>query len=173
LEPKTNYTLVGLFVLILTAGLVITSLWLSFGLDKKSYNYFTVYTKESVAGLSTESLVKYNGVKVGYVDGISLSKNNPQKVQLMLKIENGTPITQGTVASLVTQGITGMTYLGLSAKTPSLVPLKASPGEPYPVIPVKPSFFAAMENNIQDATESIKRVFDEENAKNVKKHWLT
>jgi phospholipid/cholesterol/gamma-HCH transport system substrate-binding protein len=169
LESKTNYTLVGLTVLLLTAGLLAAGLWLSIGFDKKKYNNYIVYMHESVSGLSDESVVKFNGVKVGFVENIHLSQLNPQEVKIILKIEEGTPITIYTEATLITQGITGTTYLGLSATSPSTVLLRKKPGETYPVIPYKPSFFNQLEKNINDVSTGIKRVFDKENAAHIKK----
>jgi len=124
--------------------------------------------REAVAGLSEDSIVKYNGVKVGLVDKIELNEFDPQQVKLQLKIEDGTPITISTHAALISQGITGTTYLGLSASSPSLVPLQKTPGEPYPVIPYKASFFSQLEENINDLSVGFKRIFDKENARAIK-----
>ncbi len=169
MESKTNYTLVGLTVLILTAGLLTASIWLSIGFDRKKYNTYLVYACEAVSGLSEESLVKYNGVKVGNVQKIEINPYDPQQVRIELSLVEGTPITISTQATLINQGITGNTYLGLSATSPSPIPLQKTPGEPYPVIPYKRSFFGQLEKNINDVSTSIKRVFDKENTNAVKK----
>lgn len=169
MESKTNYTIVGLTVLILTAGLLSAGLWLSVGFDQKKYDIYTVYVNEAVSGLSDESAVKYNGVKVGLVNKIEINQFDPQQVKIQLKIEQGTPITISTHATLINQGITGTTYLGLSASSPSLFPLQKTPGEPYPVIPYKPSFLSQLEKNIHDVSVGIKRIFDKQNARSVKK----
>ncbi len=169
MESKTNYTIVGLTVLILTAGLLSAGLWLSVGFDQKKYDIYTVYVNEAVSGLSDESAVKYNGVKVGLVNKIEINQFDTQQVKIQLKIEQGTPITISTHATLINQGITGTTYLGLSASSPSLFPLQKTPGEPYPVIPYKPSFLSQLEKNIHDVSVGIKRIFDKQNARSVKK----
>ena len=169
MESKTNYTVVGLVVLILAATLFSAGLWLSVGFDRKKYDLYTVYVREPVTGLSDESLVKYNGVRVGLVSKIGINQFDPQQVKLELKIEEGTPITTSTQATLITQGITGTTYLGLSARSSSLFPLQKTPGEPYPVIPYKPSFFNQLEKNINDVSISIKRVFNKDNARLINK----
>lgn len=169
MESKTNYFIVGLSVLILTAALIIGGLWLSTGFDEKKYHIYTVYMPEAASGLTTESPVKYNGVKVGIINAIELNKFNPQEVKVLLKIEDGTPITTSTHATLIMQGITGTTYLGLAADTASFIPLQKTLGETYPVIPYKPSFFNQLEQNVNELSLGIKRVFDEENAQNIKK----
>lgn len=168
MESKTNYTLVGLIVLILMAGLISAGLWLSVGFDRKKYDIYTVYMREAASGLSEDSLVKYNGVKVGVVNKIELSQFDPQQVKIQLNIEEGTPITISTHATLIAQGITGTTYLGLSATSPSLFPLQKTPGEPYPVIPYKASFFSQLEKNINDVSIGFKRIFNKKNATFIK-----
>lgn len=169
MESKTNYFIVGLTVLLLATGLLISALWLSSGFDKKHYHFYTVYMSEAVSGLTNESPVKYNGVKVGFITQIELNKNDPLRVKLQIKVEDGTPITANTEATLVSQGITGTTYLGLSASAPSSAPLPKTPGESYPVIPYKPSFFFLLEKNVTEVTTEMKRVFDKENAAHIKK----
>ena len=165
MESKTNYTIVGLTVLILSASLISASLWLSVGFDRKKYDTYTLYVPEAVSGLSDNSIVKYNGVKVGFVNKIELNQFDPQQVKIQLKIEEGIPVTTNTHATLINQGITGTTYLGLSATSPTLFPLQKTPGEPYPVIPYKPSFISQLETNINDVSDGIKRIFDKENAR--------
>lgn len=169
MESKTNYTLVGLTVLILTTALLSAALWLSVGFDRKKYDLYTVYMHEAATGLSEDSVVKFNGVKVGIVSKIELNQFDPQEVKILLKIEEGTPITASTQATLINQGITGATYLGLSAKSPTLFPLQKSPGEPYPVIPYTPSFFSQLEKNLNDISMGLKRILDKDNAAALKK----
>jgi len=167
LEAKTHYTHVGIAVLVLAASLLSASLWLSVGFDRKKYNNYLVYLNEPAGSLTEDSMVKYNGVRVGLVNSIELNNKDPQQVILVLKIEEGTPITEGTQATLISQGITGTTYLGLSATSPSLTPLKKTAAAPYPIIPSKPSFFYQLEKNIDKLTQQVNRVFDKENTKNI------
>lgn len=167
MEAKTNYKFVGLATIILLAGLLTASLWLSFGFDKKRYKTYVVYMAEAVSGLTEESQVKFNGVKVGYINSIEISKLDPQQVKLYLKIQDGTPVTVSTKASLVSQGITGNNFLGLSAETPTTVRLKASPGEKYPVIAYKSSFFKQLENTVAEVSEGMKQLISEKNTKNL------
>ncbi len=167
MESKTNYTIVGIAVVLLLFGFITAALWLSEGFDRKSYHDYVVYMEEAVTGLSEGSLVKYNGVKVGLVSSVTLSEN-PQLVKLMLEIEDGTPITVSTVANLIPQGITGTTILGLSVTSSDLTPLKAKPGEPYPVIPYKPSFLSTIEIAVNELSKNMKVFLSKENADNFK-----
>ena len=169
MESKSNYTIIGLAVLILITGLLSAGLWLSVGFDRKQYDTFIVYMDEPVSGLNDESPVKYNGVRVGFVSDIELSPQDPKKVKLLLKIEHGIPITVSTQATLISQGITGATYLGLTATTSSLLPLPKTPKEPYPIIPYKPSFYYTLEKNVNRLTDQMNHIFDQANTENISK----
>lgn len=158
MESKANYTLVGIVVLILIATLLSGGLWLSVGFDQKKYDTFMVYMNEPVSGLNEESPVKYNGVRVGFISDIELNPLDPQRVKLLIKIEAGTPITMSTKASLIAQGITGTTYLGLTASSASLIPLQKADNEPYPVIPYQPSFLYQLETNITSTLDYLKKI---------------
>jgi phospholipid/cholesterol/gamma-HCH transport system substrate-binding protein len=176
LEAKTNYTLVGLIVLVLTGAMIATGLWLSVGFDKKEYVEYVVFIHEAVSGLNEEAPVKYSGVQVGYVSKIRLNHEDPQLVEIILNIEKGTPITTSTYATLLSQGITGVSYVGLSASSSDLTPLEKLPGEPYPVIPAKPSLFNQLDKAIKDVSDNvnsvaieIQRIFDKKNASYISK----
>lgn len=174
MEAKTNYTIVGVLVLVLVTGLLSTALWLSVGFNQKEYSSYTVYLSESVAGLSEQSPVKYNGVQVGFVKKIKLNTNDPRQVELTLSIETKIPITTSTTATLISQGITGVTYVGLAAGSSDLTPLQKMDGEPYPVIPAKPSLFNQLDSLLKEVAENVNKVsaqtqkiFNEKNAQYV------
>lgn len=175
MESKTNYSLVGLIVLILLVGLITSTLWLSVGFDNKKYDVYVVYMREAVSGLSDDAPVKFNGVKVGYVKSIRLNANDPQQVQLLLSIEHGIPVTTSTTATLISQGITGVTYVGLAANSSDLTLLKPEQNEPYPIIPYKPSLFNKLDSalkgvseNINTLTDDVRQVFNKENTENLR-----
>lgn len=169
MEKTTNYTLVGLTTLILLTGLLTAGLWLSVGFDKKKHHTYVVYMEENVSGLTDESQVKFNGVKVGMISGIEINKQDPQQVKLYLQIQDGTPITESTQAALISQGITGNNYLGLTAASRSQKLLKALPGEKYPVIAYKPSFFNRLEQTVEELSVNVKELINKKNTENLSK----
>ena len=166
METKVNFTLVGAFVLLLSAALIGGTLWLS---SDKSYgtafDTYAVYVKESVAGLSPDGWVGYRGVQVGRVRSIRLRRDNVEEVELLLDIQRGTPIKQDTVAALRTQGLTGIAYVDLTGGTRDSPPLRARPGEPYPVIPTgPPSLLVRMDTALTALIDSLTRSSDNMNA---------
>lgn len=172
MEFRVNYVIVGLFVLIIAASTLATGLWLSAGLQNKTYDTYEILMYEPVSGLNEQAPVKFNGVQVGYVQSIDLNVANPRQVILLTQIESGTPITKSTVATLMAQGITGVTYIGLKAKTPNADPLEKLPGHEYPIIPSSPSLLVELDSairglssNVDDISVAIKRVLSSKNIK--------
>lgn len=158
MEAKTNYTLVGLAVIILAGALIAAGLWLSVGFEQKKYYTYAVYMREAVSGLNEQAPVKFNGVKVGFVSKIELNQTDPRQVIILLNIQEGTPITAGTAATLISQGITGNSFIGLSTDSSDLTPLVAKANQPYPVIPAKPSIFNQLDKVLKEVSENVNQV---------------
>jgi phospholipid/cholesterol/gamma-HCH transport system substrate-binding protein len=175
-DSKVNYAAVGVFVLALSAVLIIAILWLAVGAgSKKHYDLYMAIVNESVAGLNVDASVKYLGVDVGKVRTIELNPSDPQEVQLIFAIAKGTPIKEDTEAVLKTQGLTGIAYVELRGGTPDSQPLVAGPGQ-YPVIRTRPSLSARLENvlttvlaNLDRTAANVNALFDDENLAEVKK----
>ena len=171
MESKVNFAVVGAFVLILGALLIGGILWLSSGKSyRKAYDTYLIYMSESVSGLSLDAPVRYRGVQVGGVRRIALAPGNAEQVQLTLDIEHGTPVKQDTVATLRVQGLTGIAHVELSGDSRDAPPLKASPGEKYPVIRTGPSLMlrldtavTALLTNLNRSSENVNALLDEEN----------
>lgn len=144
METKVNYTFVGLFVIVLTGGIVAISAWLTAATDAREYDYYRVYVRESVAGLNVNASVKYKGVDVGQVTSIGLDPENPDRVELILRVQEDTPIREKTIAKLVSQGITGLVYVDLSGGGSS-PPLTAEDEKDLPIIKSGPSLVARAE----------------------------
>lgn len=175
METKVNYTLVGLFVLLLGAALVAGILWLSAGGSyRQVYDIYLAYTSESVSGLNFEAPVKYRGVEVGRVKRISLDQG--ERVRLELEIERGTPIRTNTVAVLRVQGLTGVAYVELDGGTRDAPLLEARDGKKYPVIETGPSLLTRVDTaatdvlaSLESVSGSINATLDEDNRKSFKK----
>lgn len=157
MEEKLNFTVVGLFVLVLGAALIGAVLWLSSGRAYgTAYETYRIYMKESVAGLNLNAPVLYRGVEVGRVRRIALAPDNPEEVEVTLAIATGTPIKVDTVAVLQTQGLTGIAYVDLTGGHRDSPPLRARAGEPDPVISTGPSLMVRLDASLIDAGRFLK-----------------
>lgn len=161
MEPKVNYAVVGLFVVLFGSALIGASLWLATGSLRHSYRPYYIFVNESVSGLNADAPVKYRGVAVGRVTRMELAPGNPQQVRLTVDIREGTPIKEDTVASLRLQGLTGIAYVELSGGTAKAPTLRAKPGQRYPVIRSEPSFLARLEPNFSELLTNVTRLSGE------------
>lgn len=179
MEPKVNYILVGSFVAVLGAAVLAGILWLGKTDYRGVYDRYEAYMKESVAGLSVDSTVKYRGVDVGRVRAIALRPDNPEEVLLTMDIVRGTPIKTDTIAVLETQGLTGLATINLTGGSREAPPLQAQEGQAYPVIKTGPSLFVRLDEavsrmlseegvarllvDLDAAAKGVAKVLDEEN----------
>jgi len=173
MDSKVNYTLVGVFVVLLLAGLITFACWLGKYGGKQEYDYYHVYMTESVAGLSIDASVKYRGVEIGTVEDIGLNPNNSEEVELLLKIKRKTPIKIDTTAALKSFGLTGLAYLELEGGNRE-APLLTATDDVIPVIPARPSAFARFDESMSQlsqksalALDKFDRLLSEENLRNV------
>ncbi len=148
MEPKVNYIVVGAFVLLLGLTVLGAIFWLGKTDYRGIYDRYYVYTRESVAGLSVDSTVKYRGVDVGRVKAVVLNPENPEEVRVTLDIVAGTPVKTDTQAVLVTQGLTGLVTLNLTGGTREAPPLSPEAGQAYPVIKSVPSLFGRLDGTL-------------------------
>jgi phospholipid/cholesterol/gamma-HCH transport system substrate-binding protein len=160
METNVNYTIVGIFVISIISVIILAIIWLSSGLSTQTYTTYKVLMQESVSGLSPDSVVEYNGVNVGSVTTIQINKKNPQIVEVLLKIDSNTPITQGTTATLKSKGLTGIAFIALADKGTDKSPLVASPGEKYPIIKTTPSFFLQLDTALRQLSVNFRKLSD-------------
>jgi phospholipid/cholesterol/gamma-HCH transport system substrate-binding protein len=170
MDTKVNYIVVGLFMSLLTLAVIGSTIWLAGIHSSKRYYTYLTYMNEPVTGLSEKAPVKFNGVDVGFVDKIRLNPLNPQQVRLVLRIQENTPISEATRSSLLSQGITGLTFIGLTAEKVQAPKLKKLPNEDYPVILSTPSLLfrldqtvQSMAQNINQVSKNLNEIFDTEN----------
>ena len=163
--------MVGAFVLVLGAAFVAGVLWIaSGGAFQKKVDLYLAVENESVAGLTLNAPVKYNGVDVGKVQDMRLAPGNPGEVRLIFAIDRGTPIKDDTVAVLKVQGLTGIAYVELSGGAPESPMLTARIAGDLPEIRTKPSLSARLENllgtlisKLDSSSDSFNKLLSPEN----------
>jgi phospholipid/cholesterol/gamma-HCH transport system substrate-binding protein len=173
MDTKVNYALVGFFVIILFALIIFLFVWLSGYTQHKTYQTYLVYASGGVGGLTVDSPVYFNGVKVGTVNRIQLDSENQEFVKLYLKIDSDTQITQSTIATLVPQGITGLVNVGLKSQSGQAPVLKPESGKKYAVIPYQKPLLTQLSEVLPEITKDMseiankfKKVIDEPNLQN-------
>ncbi|MBL8317765.1 MAG: MCE family protein [Burkholderiaceae bacterium] len=171
MEDKVNLTVVGAFVIALTVTLIGLGLYIASGTyQRKVYDAYETYMTESVAGLNVNAAVRYRGVDVGRVRRIMLAPGNVEQVRVSLDIERGTPVKTDTLATLQTQGLTGIAYVELKGGRKESPALQAAPGQDLPVIASDASLIERLETaapvlmaNLARAVDNLNAVLDENN----------
>lgn len=115
---------IGIFVgtaLLIMAVFVFIVGDLSVLFKKPGYTVFVDF--ESAAGLENRSVVKMSGVKIGYVQGITLSR---KKARITLSIYAGVEIPKGSKATTSSLGLLGEKYMEI---IPGDSPENCRPGD--------------------------------------------
>ncbi len=114
METRAHHLLIGTFMLIMIGALFAFVIWLAkVDVDQKFIPYEIIF-EGSVAGLNEGSTVRLNGVPVGTVLDISIPREDPSKVRVLVKIESDVPILEGSSARLELQGFTGIAFVQIS-----------------------------------------------------------
>ena len=141
METRANYFLVGVFVIVFSAGALGFVVWLAkFQFDTTFAHYDVVY-KGSVTGLKEGSAVRFSGVKVGEVTNIRLDPGDARKVLITVEVAKHTPVLIDTTASLEFEGLTGGRYILLHAGSPGAAQLAPDKGKTLPIITARSSSF--------------------------------
>ncbi len=123
MEIRASYMIVGAVVLALVAGLAGFAAWLvKSDIDQQSTIY-AIFFEGSVTGLQQGSQVQYRGIPVGSIIDIGIDPDNVERVRVIAEIDENTPITKDTIATLELQGITGIAYVQLLGGTQDSAPL--------------------------------------------------
>lgn len=136
MENKAHALAAGAFVVAVTALLVALAWWLTReGGVRQSYE---LSSRDAVTGLNLQAAVRFKGVPVGKVTGISFDPKTPGNVLVRIAVNTSAPVTRSTYAMLGYQGVTGIAHVQLDDNGTSTEPLVSADGD-LPRIPLRPS----------------------------------
>jgi len=169
-ETKANYTLIGLFAVFGLVGILGFFLWLARVELDRQFTYFDVRFS-SVAGLSDASDVRFGGLPVGQVVDVRLSPDRDGTITVRVEVSADTPVRTDSEATIEAQGVTGVSYVGISQGTPDApLLLPSGPGD----IPEIEAGRSALQSLTEDApallaetlrvVEEIGALFSDENS---------
>jgi phospholipid/cholesterol/gamma-HCH transport system substrate-binding protein len=113
---------VGIFVLVAGALLAAGLLWIAGARVFRPVDTYTVLFTDSVSGLNRSANVEYQGVVVGRVRDITLTRDLPPKVAVIVDVEPGTPVRTDTIAALLGSLVTGIKFIQFQGGTGELLP---------------------------------------------------
>jgi phospholipid/cholesterol/gamma-HCH transport system substrate-binding protein len=152
-----KYFIVGLFVTLAFLIGAFLIVWINASKYFEEGSMYVTFFNESVQGLSKDSEVKYQGVKVGRVTDIRIAPDNKSvAVYMMISLRENLPLK--VVSQLTMTGITGLMFVNLvprQAGEEDFSP-KITFATEYPVIPSKPSEISQILSGVKDVVESVK-----------------
>ncbi|WP_340266307.1 MlaD family protein [Sphingobium mellinum] len=161
METRSNHVLVGTVTLLLLAAIMIAAFWFS-RLSQGNNMEYDIFFKQSVNGLAKGSSVNYSGVPSGQVEKIELWKQDPSFVRVRISVKEGTPVLQGTTATVSGVGFTGVSEIVLDGAVKGAPPITCPAEKPLascpdgvPVIPTKPGALGELLNNAPQLLERL------------------
>lgn len=131
METRANYVLIGALLILSAVIMAMFALWLGQSEYRRDYKAYDIVFEGPVS-LEEGSAVRYIGIKVGEVASVRVDRADPAKVRARIRVSREAPIREDSSASIQLAGITGTTFIQISAGTGDR--LEARPGEPVPVI---------------------------------------
>lgn len=169
MEKDSRYFIVGIFVTLSLLALTIFIIWLTGTHDVRNYQRFTIYFKDPVSGLQNSANVQYRGVNVGRVRDVRLSSSRNDLIKVDIEVDESTPISRSTEASLAQQGITGIVYIELTTREGDNEPPERVAGEEHPVITGRGTQLSKLFQDVPEISKQVlelskklNAVFDEE-----------
>jgi phospholipid/cholesterol/gamma-HCH transport system substrate-binding protein len=141
MESDKRFFIEGLFVIGFSIAIAFFFIWLTRSGNKDDVLY-RIHFEESVSGLSLGDPVKLLGVDVGIVEAMTIKPEDPNRVEVDVKLHKDAQVKTDTQATLRFKGITGTYFIELdggTAKAEYLV--AATPPGMVPVISSKKSSF--------------------------------
>lgn len=116
--PRSQKIRLGIFLSI-TIFILIASIVIVTGnkLLKNEKTYYIRYQDISLMGLELGAQVKYQGIRIGRVENITIDKNDISSLIVDVSIQNDVPIKENTEAVLQLIGITGLKLIELRGGT--------------------------------------------------------
>ncbi|MCJ0765393.1 MlaD family protein [Variovorax terrae] len=171
MENKAHALAAGIFVLAVTALLVALAVWLT--RDTGVQHAYELTTRDTVTGLQPQATVRFRGIAVGKVTAIGFDPKVTGNVLVRLAVDDGTPITRSTFATLSYQGVTGLAFVQLDDSGESKELLASSDSDPAR-IPLRPGLLnkltdqgAAILAQVEETTKRLNQLLASENQQRI------
>lgn len=150
MERNANFILVGLFGIISMLCLAGFVFWMGkYGINNDQYDNYKTYIMESVSGLKTSSPVKLKGIEIGFVENVTIDKNDPERVEVTFKVKKEAPIKTDSFIVLNSQGIAGVGYLEIKGGTKEAQSLKSMDKSERPVLKSESSMLSKLSDKAE------------------------
>ena len=143
MENRSHALMTGIFTIVLLVATVLIGLW--FNRDKTELVPYEIVTTQSIPGLNPQATVRYRGLEIGRVDTIVFDPRVTGQILIRLSVDEASPITSTTFASLGYQGVTGIAFIQLNDERTGSPRLKTEP-DAIARIPLRPGLLDELED---------------------------
>jgi len=159
MNNKVNYTLVGIFVSLVSVLFFLGLYWLVKPTSAQKVSVYGLLVTESITGINIGTSVKYQGLEVGKVKNFRINPDNPREIMMGLEIRKDVPIKDGVMASIKPQGITGLSFIDMQIyENAQALKEMEYLGKTYKIIPFKTSFLGSLTSSADDITTTLKSI---------------
>ena len=162
METRARFVVIGAFTLLSVLAAMTFLLWLAKVQLDRSYTQYDILF-DTVAGLSPASAVRYNGIDVGKVLSIALDRDDQARVRVRIEVNATTPVRVDTIATLSSQGVTGVSFVALEAGDADAARLTREPGADVAVIASKPSVVQGLMDDAPDLLSAAQTLIERVN----------
>lgn len=128
MENRAHALAAGAFALFLLCAALLAVWW--FGGKREATVDYVVVTRQNVTGLNLQGQVRYHGVRVGRVESIRFNPQDSEEILIRISVNEEVPLTQGTIAKLGYQGLTGIAHVLLEDRDKDLRKFDRAAGPP-------------------------------------------
>lgn len=169
MENKSHAWAAGLFVICVSALLIVLAVWLT--RDAGSSHAYELSSRDPVTGLQPQAAVRYKGVAVGKVTHIGFDPDATGNVLIRIDVNDTTPLSPTTFATLSYQGITGLAFVQLDDAGQAQDPIPAG-SSGVPRLPLQTSQLGKLTEQapqilaqVDEATRRINQLLSDYNLK--------
>jgi|GEM_PF-35807 len=167
MENKAHALAAGIFVLVVSAMLIVMAVWLT--RDTGEHSLYEISSSEAVNGLQPQAAVRYRGVPVGKVMDIGFDPKATGNVLVRIALDETAPVTGSTFATLGFQGVTGLAFVQLDDSGEDKTPLATSEQSPAR-IPMRASLLSKLSDQgvailtrLEQTSERVNTLLSNEN----------
>jgi phospholipid/cholesterol/gamma-HCH transport system substrate-binding protein len=153
METRANYIAIGLFTIVGFLGLLGFLAWFTNTELNRQFAYYEARF-DNVSGLNQAATVRFAGLVVGQVVDLRLSENGAGTVTVRLEVAADTPVRADSVATIESQGVTGVSFIGITAGSPD-APLLAD------VSPLDVPEITSGQSLFESLTQGVPELLDE------------
>lgn len=160
METKANFVLIGAFTLAGLLGLMGFFLWFAQVELDRQFHYYDIRFS-SVSGLSNASDVRFNGLAVGQVVDVKLAPERDGAIVVRVEVDGSTPVRADSVATIESQGVTGVSYVGIDGGSAAAPLLGSGQDGEIPEITAGRSMLQSLSEDAPQLLERSLQVVDE------------